>query len=103
MRNHVPEELKRLGDLYRQRNQTYGDDYLRHGSIMKAIFPSGMKLNTEDEFNRYAIFKFMIAKITRYAVNWEKGGHDDSLDDIAVYAQMLKEVDNIIRARKQGE
>jgi hypothetical protein len=34
-----------------------------------------------------------MSKATRYAQNFERGGHEDSLIDNSVYTQMLREVD----------
>ncbi len=34
-----------------------------------------------------------VAKMSRYAANWNAGGHADSLRDIAVYAAMLESLD----------
>jgi hypothetical protein len=36
----------------------------------------------------------MASKLARYANNFFTGGHADSLEDISVYAQMLREVDD---------
>lgn len=89
----VPDALAKLGDLYWQRNLVYGDDYKRHGEIMVALFPDGITLKTESDFNRWSCFKEMVTKLGRYAKNFERGGHAESLDDAAVYSQMLKELD----------
>jgi hypothetical protein len=63
------------------------------------MFPEGLTLKTEEEFNRFAIFLQIIHKNSRYANSMLSGGHADSLDDITVYAQMLREFDSI----KKGE
>lgn len=93
----VPERLRKLGNLYQERNKVYGSDYLQHGDLMKAFFPEGIHLRNPDDFTRYSLFKMCAAKLSRYAKNFFKGGHADSLDDVAVYAQMLSEVDERIR------
>jgi len=90
----VPTSLVELADLYRQRNDVYGDDYKQHGHIMKALFEYGVHLHSPSDFNRYAILQNIVTKLNRYLASWEKGGHADSLDDISVYAQMLKELDH---------
>ena len=90
----VPESLAALGEIYKDRNMLYGDDYKGHGNVMMALFPMGIVLNNQTDFNRYSCLKEIVTKISRYAMNFNRGGHDDSLDDIAVYSQMLKELDN---------
>jgi hypothetical protein len=91
----VPDRLTELGNIYRERNKAYGSDYHRHGKMMMALLPRGVVLKTEHAFRRYNIFKQIVAKIARFAVNFDSGGHADSLDDISVYAQMLRELDEI--------
>ncbi len=92
----VPEALESLGALYRERNLTYGDNYKLHGAMMKAMFPNGITLRTPDDHNRFGVFTMIAAKLLRYANMWERGGHADSLDDLTVYTQMLRELDAII-------
>jgi len=94
IRQSVPERLKRLGDVYRERNAAYGDDYKLHGIIMTGLFPDGVQLKTVDDFNRFAIVKEMATKLARYAKNFHNGGHEDSLNDISVYGQMEQELDH---------
>jgi hypothetical protein len=89
----VAQRLRNLADLYEERNAVYGDDYKRHGDIMMALFPEGLKLDTALDFNRYGIFKELVTKLSRYAAQWKQGGHYDSLNDKSVYAQMLQELD----------
>jgi hypothetical protein len=88
------DRLMKLADLYKQRNALYKDNYKRFGKILVQLFPDGLHLKTEEDFNRMAIFLQVVHKITRYAQNATAGGHEDSLDDMAVYAQMLAEYDN---------
>jgi len=92
----VPEALRSCAEIYEERNKLYGDNYKRFGQVMGILFPNGINLDNEMEYNRYGIFVQMISKIMRYAENWEKG-HPDSLDDLSVYSQMLNELDGILR------
>jgi len=92
-KSSVPARLAALGAIYAARNRVYGDDYRYHGEVMVALFPNGVTLKTVDDFNRYALLKHAVSKIGRYAPNFQKGGHVDSLDDLSVYAQMLQELD----------
>jgi hypothetical protein len=95
----VPNELIAKAELYRERNKIYGDNYKRFGKVMALLFPKGLNLSSADDHNRFGIFVQIVAKVTRYAENFERGGHDDSLDDNSVYSMMLKELDNEVRSR----
>jgi hypothetical protein len=35
----------------------------------------------------------IMSKLSRYCANFNQGGHEDSLDDLAVYSVLLQEVD----------
>jgi hypothetical protein len=94
----VPDQLRAKADLYAERNKLYGDNYKRFGAVMQLLFPKGVTLESVDDHNRFGIFVQIVAKVTRYAQNFEDGGHDDSLDDNAVYSMMLKELDTEARA-----
>lgn len=84
--------MHRKADLFEERNKVYGDNFLHFGKVMKGIFPRGLVLETEADFNRIGLFVQVISKATRYGQSFAKG-HEDSLDDAAVYAIMLNEVD----------
>jgi hypothetical protein len=98
----VPEALSDLGNLYKERNLIYGDNYKHFGKIMDGLFPDGLNLKGVDDFNRFGVFLQIVSKISRYAPTFEFGGHPDSLDDTSVYSQMLRELDGIIMERKNG-
>jgi hypothetical protein len=87
----VPEMLHGLAKVYEQRNEMYGSNYKL--PIMNLLFPNGLELQTEEDFTRYGVFVQIVAKVTRYAVQFNKGGHADSLSDLSVYAAMLQELD----------
>lgn len=89
----VPDALKDLGDIYRERNAVYGDTYKNFGRVMKGFFPGDVTLVTEEDWNRMALFFHCADKLARYAGSFTKGGHVDSLDDNSVYSQMLQEYD----------
>jgi hypothetical protein len=82
-----------LGDLYRDRNAAYGDSYLTFGPVMEAMFPDGLVLRSAEDWNRFALLFLTQMKLHRYAMRFHDGGQRDSLDDISVYAQMLRHVD----------
>lgn len=99
----VPKTLRDAAKIYEERNALYGDVYKRFGSVMLALFPEGVYRtpvgDVEAHVNRYGLLVQIVGKLMRYCSNFEKGGHDDSLDDLAVYAIMLKELDTEARKR----
>jgi hypothetical protein len=40
------------------------------------------------------VMTHIVSKLHRYALNFETGGHQDSLKDLAVYAAMLASLDD---------
>lgn len=91
----VPEMLRDCAKLYEERNAVYGDNYKHFGTIITGLFPEGcgIELSTEEDWNRFGIIVQIASKLSRYCVNFKNGGHDDSLQDLAVYATMLRELD----------
>lgn len=106
MSNHfaqgVLKTLEGAARTYEERNAVYKDNFRVVGRLMSALFPAGAPLNdTEEKFNRWHIFELIIVKLTRYAQNYEQGGHADSIDDMIVYLGILKELDNeFVQARQ---
>lgn len=88
----VPEMLREGAALYEERNKLYGDNYKKFGPAF-IPFLRGIRIETGDDLNRFAILIQVLAKITRYCENFNAGGHDDSLVDMVVYATMLRELD----------
>lgn len=101
----VPAKLRECAALYEERNKVYGDNYLKFGVVMAEIFPNGITLNTAEDFNRFGIFVQKVSKLTRYASQYENGGHDDSLLDDSVYSIMLLELDDLAnqKSKKVGK
>jgi len=93
MKPTVPQRLVDLAKIFEDRQAIYGDNYMHIGEIMMGMFPSGLELKTADEFNRLHLFFHLVGKLTRYARAMPGGGHDDSLDDEAVYAMLLRQFD----------
>ena len=87
--------LKRLGNLYGKKNKEYSDNFRLYPNVMTALFPHGIRLNYHDDHIRMQILSLIVVKLTRYAVNWDKG-HNDSLSDLAVYAATLQQIDQEI-------
>lgn len=90
----APDNLEAGAATFRERNATYGDNYLSFGVMMEGMFPDGLHIEAGDiaAFNRLGIFVQCASKLSRYAQNLSKGGHADSAHDLMVYAAMLEEV-----------
>jgi len=96
----VPEMLREAADTYEERNKVYGDTYKKHGTVMQSLFPDGVSLDCDDDHNRFGVLTMIVGKLTRYAQNFNKGGHYDSLHDLSVYATMLNELDAELNRRE---
>lgn len=90
---YVGELLRQAADLFEERNRVYGNNFEMVGEIMEAMFPDGVTLRTAADHNRFHLFMLKIVKLSRYAVNYEDGGHEDSLDDDIVYTAMVAAMD----------
>lgn len=97
----VPEMLLDSAATFEERSKVYGDNYKRFGAVMQRMFPNGLSCNSVDDFNRLGVFVQIVSKVTRYAEQFAKGGHDDSLLDLSVYATMLRELDAAAAANKE--
>lgn len=80
--------LREMAKTFEERNKVYGDNYLKVGAVMKILFPDGVQLTTEDDFNVWHLFELAIVKITRFANS--KCEHVDSVHDSAVYLAMVE-------------
>lgn len=90
----VVKELRSKADLYKQRNEIYGDNYHRFGPIFSLLMDNqSLNVRSTHDMTRLGVLVQIVSKITRYCETFNVGGHDDSLDDLAVYAMMLKELD----------
>ena len=89
----VSDALANLGEIYRERNETYGDSYHKFGEVLEVLFPNGLTLNNASDFNRFICFFSAMGKLVRYSNSFDTGGHIDSLDDASVYCQMLQQLD----------
>lgn len=90
----VVTELLKKAKLYGDRYAVYGDNYHRFGPIFSLLMETQKLecLSTHD-MARLGVLVQLVSKLTRYCENFNRGGHDDSLDDMAVYSMMLKELD----------
>jgi hypothetical protein len=82
-------ELEKAAKTFRERRPIYKDNYLRVGKALDALFPDGVILKTNSDHVRYHLFSWIVGKLSRYAVQWNNGGHPDSAHDLVVYAAML--------------
>lgn len=83
---------ERLAKLQDGKASEYDDCYVRLGHVLDAIFPDGLPILGARDFTRFHLFHMQLLKLVRYAIAFEEG-HPDSLDDNAVYAQLLRKVD----------
>jgi hypothetical protein len=89
---HTISNLQRATDTYRSRNRVYGNNYKRFGKIMQALYPDGVTLKTEHQWNRFGIIIQLVSKLSRYVTD-PLNGHLDSIHDMGVYSFMLEELD----------
>jgi hypothetical protein len=97
----VPERLDNLATLFQRRNPVYGDGYKKFGAQAFAL-TGPVTLSTPEDMGRFAILLQVIAKTARYSNNFATGGHSDSLDDAAVYAMMLQDLDHDLPPKRKG-
>lgn len=92
--------LEEAAKTYKERNKVYGCNYYKFGQVMKLLFPNGLLLQTEGDFNRYAGLSAIVGKLCRYANSFEqKCGHQDSMHDLGVYAFIQQELDLYYRSK----
>jgi len=91
MKPKVSEILDDASKLFESRNAEYGNAYKSQAHIMHLLL-GPIELKTVDDFERFTRISAMIAKLNRYAKNFEKGGHHDSARDLVVFAAMLQEL-----------
>ena len=89
-------------ETYKERNKQYGDSYLRHAAIMKALFPKGVELNTSEDFNRFGVMNMIVSKLVRYTQNWYQP-HIDSIHDMGVYCFIGQELDEALLKAEQEQ
>jgi hypothetical protein len=88
--------LRRLANLNAERDQLYNrEEYAwAHGRVMIELFGGSVpEMMRSDDASRMGLINQIVSKLIRYTSNWNKGGHQDSLDDLSVYSQMLAELD----------
>ncbi len=89
------EILEAAAITFAEKNAEYGENYRRVGPTLVALFGGEpITLSSEKDHERFHILMLIVVKLTRYTVNWDKGGHKDSIHDAAVYAAMLEAIDD---------
>lgn len=89
----VIESFHELIAIRKDRNSIYKDLHNRKGDVLVALFGFIPQQETIEDLNRFGLLNVMVNKLLRYCENFDNGGHEDSLNDLCVYSQMLKEVD----------
>lgn len=100
----VQEKLRAALETADARGKVYGgpgkEGHRITGMAMNELFPNGLTLKTDDDFIRFLLFSMLMTKIGRYAMNFEKGGHQDSIHDLGVYSFLLEDYDDDSSNRK---
>lgn len=89
----VEENMAEMAKTFVERNKIYGNNFFDNGEVLAILFPESPKLETALDYSRLDLFKMIVGKLTRYAKNYNNGGHQDSIRDLAVYAVMLEALD----------
>lgn len=82
------EVLESMAATFRERGEVYGDNYLTWGRLMAVLHPDGIDLRSEDDFNRFGMYVWIVAKLQRFASS--DLTHIDSIHDLGAYAAMLE-------------
>lgn len=89
----VVDSLRALIEIRKERNLLYNDLHTRKGDVLVALFGHIPTPESIEDLNRLGLLNVIVNKLLRYCQNFDRGGHEDSLDDCCVYSQMLKELD----------
>jgi hypothetical protein len=101
MTKSVASKFEQMAETFRERGAMYGRNYVKLGQAMHALFPEGLTINTPEDWTRLHLFMLGMTKQSRYANNFTKGGHPDSIHDSAVYNTILEAYDEECRAGDQ--
>ncbi len=85
---------------YKERNAKYKDSFSRWGPVFRALFPNGIEIHSEDDWNRITCLGHVIDKLVRYTTDFERP-HADSLLDLGNYAFILGGLDAEILNRDE--
>jgi hypothetical protein len=88
------ENMEEAIKTFKEREKVYGvRGYEQQGRVIKSLFPTGIKLETEEDHNRFFLLSMIVVKLCRYANNLDKKGHQDSVHDMGVYSFILESFD----------
>lgn len=86
-----PVIMREMMALYRERSEQYGDNWLKLGRVMEAMFDGQPRtFQTAEEWNKQHLLIMIVQKIIRYTES--SFTHEDSVRDCAVYATMLESI-----------
>lgn len=86
----ILDSLKKAEAVIIERSDEYENAHIVHAEVLAAMFPNGIELKSISDFSKFATLNMCVAKTTRYAMNFNKGGHKDSALDLISYAAMLE-------------
>ena len=89
-------DMKRLEEIFNSKNKNYGNAWDKIGDIFRILFPSGIYLGNKDAYVIMGFLYAILEKYIRFTTMWNYGltssePMEDSLDDISITSQMLKE------------
>jgi hypothetical protein len=90
--------MKEAIETFLERQKQYGEaNYLKMGKVLAMLFPEGITAKGVEDMNRLILFVMLVLKVTRYSENFDRGGHQDSVHDLGVYAFILEAFDDQMR------
>lgn len=95
-RTNLEQKFLDLATMQGRKEAEYGEQYKEFGKLALLLL-GPIELKNVQDYNRFGAFVQILAKVGRYAFNW-KNGHQDSLDDLSVYAQQLQALDDEMRS-----
>lgn len=87
------DRLREGAEKFDEVGRKYGHGYIRFGSIMKALFPEGLTIETQEDWIRVGLFQMIVHKVVRQADDLHSEDPDpDHARDLKVYAAMLESI-----------
>jgi hypothetical protein len=99
------DKLNKAVETANERGKIYGEshkNFLDNARMMTGMFPNGVTLKSESDFARFILFTMCTVKMCRYANNFSKGGHEDSIHDQGVYSFILENYDEEVRNERHS-
>ncbi len=82
--------------ILKERGATYSGNQNKTAKILAILFSDSVPITTVDNIERYKLISHIVEKLSRYCVNFYKGGHPDSAIDGANYFFLLAGTDHRI-------